>query len=552
MRQTLEYNGHEYSWAGAFPKVVAAGATPPTSGGIGAGAWVDRTDVTLRSDINIVQKRYACVADMVADTSLTSGKIVETIGYYNGWAATGDSPKGGNRYEIVAAGTGTSDGGSYISLFNGLQAKSLKKDKSARDVYQYGAYGDNSHDDTQAFKNCIGAYSDKVSIELLKGDFLITGTLGLGTYKKIRGVNKEGVNLYFNSSDSYLFTGDAYSSLKNFTLRNITPTGNKTAIASYTPTTSNGWRNGKISDVDIHGFYYGIGSTQGLTQGLMFQNVYERVKIYDAVVGVQMGAGSNANTWINCEFWRCGTPLLLNNVTSQKFISCGFEESTVYDFNIDTSYNISFDTCYFEPAKGGVATNSTGSFKNCHSTSFFGMSTTFLTALNNSVFSFDDFTDYNLSGNSSASQNYWATDSSSVVRGSNCQVRAGTEKSRAYGLNGSIQSVSISGDWMITRYGNGVQEATYSTWRSSNAVIMTSTTTGYTGTLTIPSAFIDASYSVVANISYNSSVGFFDTDLPAIYARPASASTINVRAKRQTSVGVDGYFISLTLVGKWK
>ena len=42
MRQTLEYSGHEYSWAGSFPKVVAAGATPETTGGIGAGAWVDR------------------------------------------------------------------------------------------------------------------------------------------------------------------------------------------------------------------------------------------------------------------------------------------------------------------------------------------------------------------------------------------------------------------------------------------------------------------------------------------------------------------------------
>lgn len=52
-RQTLLYatDGHDYGWAGAFPKVVAAGATPATSGGIGAGAWVDRTDVTLRSEI---------------------------------------------------------------------------------------------------------------------------------------------------------------------------------------------------------------------------------------------------------------------------------------------------------------------------------------------------------------------------------------------------------------------------------------------------------------------------------------------------------------------
>lgn len=51
MRQTLEHDGHEYSWAGTFPKVVAAGATPATSGGIGDGAWVDRTDVTLRGEL---------------------------------------------------------------------------------------------------------------------------------------------------------------------------------------------------------------------------------------------------------------------------------------------------------------------------------------------------------------------------------------------------------------------------------------------------------------------------------------------------------------------
>ena len=44
-------NGRYYSWKGSLPKVVPAGSTPATSGGIGAGAWVDRTDVTLRSEI---------------------------------------------------------------------------------------------------------------------------------------------------------------------------------------------------------------------------------------------------------------------------------------------------------------------------------------------------------------------------------------------------------------------------------------------------------------------------------------------------------------------
>ena len=57
MRQVLIWevsqggDGHEYGWSGAFPKVVAAGVTPATSGGIGAGAWVDRTDLTLRGEL---------------------------------------------------------------------------------------------------------------------------------------------------------------------------------------------------------------------------------------------------------------------------------------------------------------------------------------------------------------------------------------------------------------------------------------------------------------------------------------------------------------------
>jgi len=50
-RQTLAYGNIEYSWSGAFPKVVQAGSTPATSGGVGAGAWADRTDVNLRQEL---------------------------------------------------------------------------------------------------------------------------------------------------------------------------------------------------------------------------------------------------------------------------------------------------------------------------------------------------------------------------------------------------------------------------------------------------------------------------------------------------------------------
>lgn len=54
-RQTLAYGNVEYSWSGTFPKVVSAGSTPATSGGVGAGAWVDRTDVVLRDQVNLMR-----------------------------------------------------------------------------------------------------------------------------------------------------------------------------------------------------------------------------------------------------------------------------------------------------------------------------------------------------------------------------------------------------------------------------------------------------------------------------------------------------------------
>jgi hypothetical protein len=57
---------------------------------------------------------------MVASTALSLNMVVKTLGYYT----IGDG--GGNFYQIVAASTGTADGGSYIDLTgSGLQAKAI-------------------------------------------------------------------------------------------------------------------------------------------------------------------------------------------------------------------------------------------------------------------------------------------------------------------------------------------------------------------------------------------------------------------------------------------
>lgn len=52
--------GQCYTWDGAFPKAVAAGSTPATTGGVGVGAWVSVGDASLRNDLS--SSRYQFVA----------------------------------------------------------------------------------------------------------------------------------------------------------------------------------------------------------------------------------------------------------------------------------------------------------------------------------------------------------------------------------------------------------------------------------------------------------------------------------------------------------
>src|SRR5690606_2191432 len=84
---------------------------------------------------------FDSVSDMQASRLITPGARVRTLGYYS----PGDG--GGNDYEIVAAGTGMADGGSFIDLSgSGLQAKGLFP--STVSVTQFGALGDGSADNT--------------------------------------------------------------------------------------------------------------------------------------------------------------------------------------------------------------------------------------------------------------------------------------------------------------------------------------------------------------------------------------------------------------------
>jgi hypothetical protein len=149
-------NGEYYRWTGAFPKVVPANSTPASTGGVDEGAWKATGYSSLKQELAssdadkgaLLVKRatvnVASVADLKASPA-TLGTIIETRGYYS------SDDGGANKYIVVPAATGTDDGGSYIDMDSGLQAKGLFQSNVSAE--QFGAVGDGVANDTLAFES---------------------------------------------------------------------------------------------------------------------------------------------------------------------------------------------------------------------------------------------------------------------------------------------------------------------------------------------------------------------------------------------------------------
>lgn len=123
--------------------------------------WI-ASQIPVLSDVGVV---FDSVADMKASDDVFVGQKVRTLGYY--------SPGGGgNDYEIVAAGTGVDDGGSYINLTtSNLQAKALFPDGYVN-ALQFGCVADGVADNalylTAARDYCV---SEKKNLYFPSGTY---------------------------------------------------------------------------------------------------------------------------------------------------------------------------------------------------------------------------------------------------------------------------------------------------------------------------------------------------------------------------------------------
>lgn len=104
------------------------------------------------------------VADMIADASLNVGDTVKTKGYIS----IGDG--GDNEYDIVAAGTGTADGGSFIDLAT-HQAQGLFP-RSVFNVQQWGASEAGSVAVNTTAIQAAWNFKPRI-LHYLRGDFIV-------------------------------------------------------------------------------------------------------------------------------------------------------------------------------------------------------------------------------------------------------------------------------------------------------------------------------------------------------------------------------------------
>ena len=101
--------------------------------------WVD--------ELNNRVIRVTSIAAMEAFPAVV-GVVIQTLGYHS----AGDG--GGNTYQVVAGGTGTADGGNFIDLDSGLQAKSASN-SNIINVKQWGAVSDGVTDDSSFFNAAL-------------------------------------------------------------------------------------------------------------------------------------------------------------------------------------------------------------------------------------------------------------------------------------------------------------------------------------------------------------------------------------------------------------
>ncbi|MEX9584508.1 hypothetical protein [Proteus vulgaris] len=219
-----ENNGEYYRWDGALPKIVPVDSTPESSGGIGVNAWMSIGDASLRSEINVVVRRFKSLGDIISNLNLKIGDRVSAENYYE----NGNS--GELFFTVVPAGTGIEDGGKFINLHNGLQLK--QNIKMPCDPRAWGAVGDgeisNATKDTKGLQGAINYGSVYVN----DGKYFINKTTKITSNNGVNS-SRGAVLHYINEVGECIYINDGNNEIADTEFRVRIIDGGKDRVNSW-------------------------------------------------------------------------------------------------------------------------------------------------------------------------------------------------------------------------------------------------------------------------------------------------------------------------------
>lgn len=155
---------------------------------------------------------YDTVSDMISATNLIDGSYAKTSGYYS------KNDGGSATYKIrEITNEDVVDGGYLIAMNDdSLVAELIINDSIS--IKQYGAYGNNTNDDTETLQNCINKASDLgVCVYINEGDYKVTSSITVPFNSIIKGENMRSSKIHSSVTGFTFVIGNEYDYQKRDT-----------------------------------------------------------------------------------------------------------------------------------------------------------------------------------------------------------------------------------------------------------------------------------------------------------------------------------------------
>lgn len=225
---------------------------------------------------------YDNVDDMKNATNLINGSYAQTLGYYS------KNDGGSALYKIrTITNDDVVNNKTIIALTNNTLIAELIV-KNSVNVKQLGAYGDDSHNDTDVLQFAINNFKN---VNIPSGTYIINDSLKLTTGVTINGENPTNTIIKTNTDISIFenISNSNYVTIKNLKLLcTTTSTKNAINIIGTTSTPFTGATYSNFSEITIDGFYNGIFVNH------IWNTIFNKIRILNCTNrGIFLGGGCN-------------------------------------------------------------------------------------------------------------------------------------------------------------------------------------------------------------------------------------------------------------------